>query len=83
LKKTDFQLIGYIGTVLGAIFLAGGIFAQTYYEIHRSSIIEFYWKVYPYQKHAGNLLIIGVVLLVIGLAFLWRAKQEEEGVSHE
>ena len=77
MKKSDFQLIGYIGTILGAFFLVGGVFAQMYYEVHRSPIIEFYWTVYPYQKYAGSLLIAGIVLLVIGLTFLWRAKQKE------
>lgn len=74
MKKSDFQLIGYIGVVLGAILLAGGIFASSYYEVRGGWLI--YYAVYPYAQYSVTLLISGIVLLVIGLAFLWRAKQE-------
>jgi uncharacterized membrane protein len=67
-------LIGYIGVVLGAIFLGGGIFASVYYEVRRGLL--FYYEVYPYAQYSGTLLVAGIILLVIGLAFLWRAKQE-------
>lgn len=73
MKKSDFQLIGYIGVVLGTILLAGGIFASSYYEVRGWFI---YYEVYPYAQYSVTLLISGIVLLVIGLAFLWRAKQE-------
>jgi len=68
LKKSDFQLIGYIGTVLGVIFLVCGIFAASY--------SEYLGVYYPYAKYSVPLLTSGIVLLVIGLAFLWRATQE-------
>jgi len=73
MKKSDFQLIGYIGFVLGAILLAGGVFASSYYE-ERGWL---HWVVYPYTQYSVTLLISGIALLVVGLAFLWRAKQEE------
>jgi hypothetical protein len=73
LKKSDFQLIGYIGFVLGAILLAGGVFASSYYEV-RGWLISY--AVYPYAQYSVTLLISGIALLVVGLAFLWRAKQE-------
>jgi hypothetical protein len=78
MKRSDFQLIGYVGTVLGALFLVSGIFASVYFVVHRSLIIDYYWVEYPYQKYAGSLLVAGIVLLVVGLGFLWRAKQEKE-----
>jgi len=74
LKKSDFELIGYIGTVLGALFLVGGIIASVYYEVHHGLLWDY--AVYPYAQYSGSLLVAGIVLLVIGLAFLWRAKQE-------
>lgn len=74
MKKTDYQLIGYIGVVLGAIFLVGGLFASIYYETRQGLIWAY--KLYPYAQYSGSLLVVGIVLLVIGLAFLWRAKQE-------
>lgn len=79
MKKTDYQLIGYIGAVLGAIFLVGGLFASTYYEIRQGLL--FSYAVYPYAQYSGSLILAGIVLLVIGLAFLWRAKQEEGEIA--
>jgi lysylphosphatidylglycerol synthetase-like protein (DUF2156 family) len=74
LKKSDFQLVGYIGTVLGAIFLVGGIFAASYSEV-RGWL--FPYTVYPYAQYAANLIVAGIILLVVGAAFLWRAEQEQ------
>lgn len=78
MKKSDFQLIGYIGVVLGAIFLGGGIFASAYYEV-RGWLIPY--AVYPYAQYSVSLIVAGIILLVIGLAFLWRAKQEEGEIA--
>jgi hypothetical protein len=71
MEKADYQMIGYVGVVLGAILLLAGIFAATYYEI-RGWII--YYSYYPYAQYSGSLIITGIVLLVIGAAFLWRAE---------
>ena len=77
-KRSDFQLIGYIGTVLGALFLVGGVFAYSCSETHCNVIIPtFCTTEYPYREYAAGLLVAGVVLLVVGLAFLWRAEQEK------
>ena len=70
MKKSDFQLIGIIGTVLGVLFLAGGVFATVYFET------TWIFVEYPYAKYAPSLLIAGIILLVVGVAFLWRASQE-------
>jgi len=78
-KKADLQLIGYIGTILGVIFFTGGIFASNYYEVHEVWLIRY--AVYPYAQYSGSLTLAGIVLLVIGLAFLWRAKQEEGEIA--
>jgi hypothetical protein len=71
MEKVDYQMIGYIGVVLGAILLLAGVYAATYYEI-RGFII--YYQYYPYAKYSVGLIISGIVLLVIGAAFLWRAE---------
>jgi len=72
MKKSDFQMIGGIGTVLGAIFIASGLFATFYYEVRSNWFYAF--KVYPYGQYGFSLLVVGVILLVVGLAFLWRAE---------
>ena len=69
MRKPDVQMIGWVGTVLGAIFIASGLFA---YEVHSS--LFYYFKVYPYGQYGFSLLVVGVILLVVGLAFLWRAE---------
>lgn len=74
MKKADFQLIGIIGTVLGVIFLVGAFLTQM--PVYQKTILG-YWATYPYAKYTSTFLVIGVVLLVIGMAFLWRAEQEE------
>jgi len=79
MKKSDFQLIGYIGTVLGAFFLFGGLFASSYYEVHSYLFNLGSYAVYPYAQYSGSLIVAGIVLLVVGLAFLWRAKQDTTG----
>jgi len=76
LKKSDFQLIGLIGTILGLLFLFGGMFASTYYEV-RHGLFGYTYTEYPYTQYSATLFVAGVVLLVVGLAFLWRASQEK------
>jgi len=73
MKKSDWMLIGYIGTILGVLFLFGALFCFSYSEI-RSFIITV--EVYPYREYAGTLLASGIILLVIGVGCLWRAEQE-------
>ena len=75
MKKADFQLIGYIGIVLGVIFIIGAILTQM--PVYQETILGGYWVTYPYAKYTITFLVIGVILLVIGIAFYWRAKQEE------
>jgi len=80
MKKADYQMVGYIGISLGALLLLAGIFGATYYEIIEVSYI--FWTkrfvVYPYAKYSGSLILSGTVLLVVGAAFLWRAKQNQQ-----
>lgn len=76
MKKYDFQLIGYIGVALGWICMLGGVFTSIYYV--ESQGLLWWYVVYPYADYTAPLFAIGVVSLVIGLAFLWRAKQEEK-----
>ena len=73
MKKNDFTLVGIIGSVLGVLFLLGAMFAAEFYEVHQG---VYNTVVYPYAGYSISLLIVAAVLLVIGLAFLWRAGQE-------
>ncbi|MCJ7430045.1 hypothetical protein MUO83_02360 [Candidatus Bathyarchaeota archaeon] len=76
MKKSDFQLIGYIGFVLGALLMGGGILGYNYYtDFHVWATIGGHLADQLAQD-CLVLLVAGIVLLVIGLAFLWRAKQE-------
>jgi len=72
MEKSDWMLIGYVGTALGILFIVGALFCYSYFEI-RSFIITV--MIYPYREYTGPLLISGMVLLVIGLGCLWRAKE--------
>ena len=75
MKANDFRLVGYIGVVLGALLLSGGLFASSYYEVH-TGLFNFSTVVYPYSQYAAGLVVSGLVLLVVGGVFLWRASQE-------
>jgi len=72
MKKADYQLIAYIGIVLGVLFLLGGLWA--YYYRGWLGGPEF---VYPIKEYGVPLFVGGVALLVIGIAFLWRAREEK------
>jgi hypothetical protein len=74
MKKTDFQLIGYPGTILGILFLVSG--GVTYYYQEVTNFLGISLVSYPYRQYTESLLVVGIVLLVFGLAFLWRAEQE-------
>jgi uncharacterized membrane protein len=78
MKRSYFQLIGYIGTALGIFFLIGGLIASVYYkEYHTGEGVDYVVREYLYQKYAVILFVAGVVLLVVGQAFLWRVDQEQ------
>jgi hypothetical protein len=76
LKKSDYQLIGYIGTFLGVILLIGGGFTALYHEDY--NILSFTVSNYRYSQYSAPLLLAGIIFLVIGVGFLWRASQELE-----
>jgi len=70
MKKADYQMIGYIGIVLTVVFWIGATLTHYY----RESIGEF---IYPLQGYTPNFIMAGIVFLVLGVAFLWRASQEK------
>lgn len=73
MKKSDFRLIGLIGTILGAIFLVAGLYAASYYEL--TLIWGGYTHIaYPYAQYSGGLVISGIVLLIVGLCMLIASK---------
>jgi hypothetical protein len=75
MKKSDFELIGYIGIGLGILFLIGALLE---YESHS----PLYWEIFPEQLNS-TVYPLGVactIFLVVGLGFLWRAEQEGKQV---
>jgi hypothetical protein len=63
MKRSDFQVVGLLGVVLGAISLVGGMVARTFYT-------------YPYSDLTIPMLLAGTILVIVGLVFLRRASQE-------
>lgn len=70
MEKNDWLLISYIFLILGAFAIVGAIICYSYYEQ------VWNWRVYPLRDNAGLLLVVWVICLVFGGAFLWRANQE-------
>lgn len=70
MKKADYQLIAAIATVLAVIFWIAAIWTHYYREM----IGEFR---YPLQQYTPNYVMVGIVFLVIGIAFFLRAIQEK------
>jgi hypothetical protein len=62
--------ISFIGWTLGAIFLIGAIASYLYYErITVSEWLNMYVDLYPYRQYSFIFLILGIVFLVIGIAY--------------
>jgi len=77
MKKSDFQLIGYIGTVLGILLLVGAVATYSLANMYLRPSGYYDGKLgRAYLNYSVILCVAGLVSLVIGLAFLWRAKQE-------
>jgi hypothetical protein len=74
MRKSDYQLIAFIATILGAVFLLAGLYAGTYYELHIGFAGQGSWYAYLYAQYAPSLLICGIVSLIIS-ALMWRASK--------
>jgi len=62
--------ISFIGLSLGAIFLVGAGYSHFYHQRYTlSKYFEWYIDFYPYRQYTFFLLIIGIVFLVVGLAY--------------
>ena len=77
MSTKDLKMIGEIALALGILLLIGGIIAATYYEV-RGWLIHY--KYYPYAEYSPSLIIVGVVLLVIGIAVSRRLEEEKKEV---
>jgi len=76
MKKADYQMVGYILTVIGACLLAAAIFTFLYGEPHIDYMGHVHdYNDYPYRSSFMPLLIVGLVLLAVGLGVIWRVKQ--------
>jgi hypothetical protein len=80
MKKSDFQLIGYIGTIVGVTLVIVtaicGSQANNYLNINGSNYDEPLGQLY--LNYTLILGVIGAISLIIGLSFLWRVTQETE-----
>jgi uncharacterized membrane protein len=73
LDKEDWKLATMISLALGILFLAVGVFAICYFEVHRSWL-GYTWLNYPFQQQGVILGILGMVLLVVAACFNERVK---------
>ncbi len=76
MRSEDWKMMGYIGMVLGLIFLAGGawIWLNVNYYFGTRGWIEYY----DYRGYSFPLLISGIVLLVLGYVTNQRAEEEKK-----
>jgi hypothetical protein len=83
MKRSDFQIIAFIGIILGVLLLTVGIFTATYYiEIAPNPFLFMNpTALYPYAAYSGILLGEGAVSLVVGITCAWRVRQEERRVK--
>jgi len=74
MKAADWRMFAYIGIGLGFLFLAigGWIWLNVEGFMGWTAI----WQYFEYRGYTLPLIIGGVVLLVVGLAFSWRAGEE-------
>ena len=75
MNKTDWKAVGYIGLILGILFIIGG-FITYYYSQNIEYMLGYFYVLYPYREYSFSLVITGIVPLVVGLVSLWRAKQD-------
>jgi len=78
LKYANWKYLASIFTILGIFLLVGGVIAYAYNEPVYLLGYQFGTK-YPYRDYAIPLIILGVVLLVIGVATYSRAEEERMG----
>jgi len=72
-KKRDFKLVGYLGIIVGLLFLAGGVFAFSITKLYPISFCFCIYEVHPYAQLAGTLWATGIVSIILGLLSLGRA----------
>jgi len=76
MKPADWKMMGYIGLVLGILFLIGGGWIWLNVQGYLGWGGEY--EYYAYRYYPMPLLIAGVILFVVGYAFVWRGVEEEK-----
>jgi hypothetical protein len=76
LKKSDFELAGWVTFVIGMLCVLGAFVADSY-EQDVQVLGLTVARTYPYADYELPLMFIGAAFLAIGAGFLWRSKQEE------
>jgi hypothetical protein len=74
--KQRFRLFGYVGIILGVLFIGAGLFLLTISEEHPAPCFCIYLT-YPYAIYSEGLIGTGIVLILIGLLSFFEARQEK------
>lgn len=79
MRSRDLETLGYIGIVIGAILIVGGLFAYAYEER-----VWYYMVAYPYRQTGILLFLLGGILLALGIIILIRSHNDvkSENGSH-
>lgn len=75
MKKSDYQLIAYVGAILSAVFLFAGVYTGSYNEVAFGFAGQGTKVTFPYAQYSPSFLICGIISAVIS-ALMWRASKE-------
>jgi uncharacterized membrane protein len=80
MKAKDYLFIAYLLMGIGAIlFIAGGFIAVSIEKIIYNPWTGKVWRVeYPYMMTGFSIFFLGIILIVIGVVFYWRAEEEKK-----
>jgi uncharacterized protein YjeT (DUF2065 family) len=75
MNRSNYRIIGLLGIVFGSVFLLYAVFAYFYQRtlvgLLGSDVDT------PFRQYSGGLLIVGIILLVVGLGFYWKSRQDQ------
>lgn len=78
MKAEDWKMIGYLGIVLGFLFFAIGGWIWLNVEGYMGWVG--WLKYLEYRNYPITLFTLGIVFLIVGFTFIWRATEERKQV---